>query len=148
MRIGLVAGLLLMAAACATGTHVPKASAADCLMPKGEWRNQLGSTLDIQSIDSATGKVEGRYMTASGAGGWFPLVGWINKGTPGGGHNVETVIAFTVRWDSIGSITAWTGYCDAKAGTPTLTTLWHLARPSSGYEWDHILTNSDIFTPK
>lgn len=125
------------------------ASAADCSKMVGEWKNQLGSTLDIQSVDASTGKVDGRYMTATGAGGWFPLVGWVNEKPAGiGGHHVDKVIAFTVRWDAIGSITAWTGYCEMKGTVPTITTLWHLVRPNSDYEWDHVLTNSDVFTPK
>src|SRR4051812_40355084 len=64
----------------------------------GEWKNQMGSTLTIASIDAATGKIDGSYVTASGAGGAFPVIGWVNtKPATGSGHNAVS-IAWTVRW--------------------------------------------------
>lgn len=55
---------------------------------------------------------------------------------------------FSVQWGNYGSMTAWTGTCDASGGVPAITTVWHLVRTGSQYSWDHMLTNSDVFVPK
>lgn len=136
------------------------ASAADCTSPTGSWSNQLGSKLVITGI--ANGLMSGKYQTATGAGGWFPLTGWLNQQAPDPPKDhVQSVVSFTVRWGDVGSITAWAGTCELrKLGAnrerctvadavcvPTITTLWHLVRPNSEFEWDHVLTNTDVFTP-
>jgi hypothetical protein len=134
--------------------------AADCSDPTGSWINQLGSLLQIKSVNA--GMLSGQYQTATGAGGWFPLTGWLNQAAPSPPKDhLASVISFTVRWGDIGSITAWAGSCElrkiggnrercATVGplcAPTITALWHLVRPNSEYEWDHILTNEDVFIP-
>jgi hypothetical protein len=123
-------------------------AAPTCDNMQGAWVNQLGSTLNIQAINSATGAITGSYISPSGGGTTtYPLAGWINSKDPVSGQNNVKVISFTVRWGTIGSITSWTGYCQTVNGAPKLTTLWHLVRPNSSFEWDHILTNTDVFTP-
>jgi hypothetical protein len=135
----------------------PKAGGPTCATLLGKWKNQLGSTLDIQKIDATTGAITGTYQSPSGGGTTdFPLIGWVNSraatqkekdfyGTP----NVVQGVSFTVRWGSIGSITAWVGQCEAASdGASTLVTMWNLVRPVSGFSWDHVLSGSDRFTPE
>jgi hypothetical protein len=70
------------------------------------------------------------------------MVGWNNTG---GGIPILT---FTVHWEQYGSLTAWAGYCEEKStNAPIITTLWHYVRSKSEFEWDHIITNSDVFKP-
>ncbi|MFY1828356.1 avidin/streptavidin family protein [Myxococcus fulvus] len=118
-----------------------------CEALQGKWKNQLGSTLNIQSI-SPSGAIQGTYISPSGTGGQaYPLVGWVNSLPPQAPQDNVKVLSFTVRWGEIGSITAWTGYCRLQGGAPQITAMWHLVRPNSAYVWDHILTNTDVFTP-
>lgn len=125
-----------------------------CANPIGVWKNQLGSTLTISTLDASTGKLSGTYISPSGtAGSSVELTGWINNFAPITGNTV-TAIAFSVQWGKYGSITSWTGTCennassDEKIKIPTIKTIWNLVRSSSQYSWDHILTNSDVFTPR
>jgi Avidin family len=124
------------------------AAAPTCTSMVGSWKNQLGSTLTIKSINSTTGAVAGSYKSPSGTSGkTYPLVGWVNSAKPAPKADNVSVISLTVRWSDYGSITAWTGTCSAVNGTPTITTLWHLVSANSSFTWDHVLTNSDTFTP-
>ncbi|MCW7539664.1 avidin/streptavidin family protein [Aquabacterium sp. A7-Y] len=123
-------------------------AAPDCSNLPGEWTNQLGSTLSIHSVDHGSGKILGSYVSPSGTQGEKEeLVGWINSSQATSESNV-LAIAFSVQWGSYGSITSWTGFCENKGGTPTITTFWHLVRSSSRFTWDHMLTGSDVFVPK
>jgi hypothetical protein len=115
----------------------------NCANLQGSWKNQLGSNLNIQQVEPKTGALKGYYINYSSPSTKFPMVGWNNtkpKGIP--------VLTFAVQWgETAGSLTAWTGYCENGSNGPTLTTLWHLTRSISAYKWDHIITNSDVFTP-
>lgn len=114
----------------------------------GKWTNQLGSTMTITSADSATGKIEGTYRSPSGGGAQdFPLIGWTNVSAPVNNKDVVPVISFSVRWGNIYSITAWSGTCRLIGGTPTILSLWHLARSVDDFEWGHIRSGADNFTP-
>jgi len=125
------------------------AGTPNCSNLKGNWVNQLGSTLSIVTIDSTTNAITGTYQSPSGTSGQkFALSGWINHLKPKPKQDNAQVISFSVQWGTYGSITSWTGYCKEQAGKPTIKTLWHLVSSNSQYTWDHILTNSDIFTPK
>jgi len=111
---------------------------------KGTWKNELKSSLIIESIDQATGQITGKYISPSGAGtATFPLTGWVNDSTPMPKQDHAKVISFTVRWGTIGRITSWTGVCESDK----IFTVWNLAMPNSGYTWDHLLTGSDTFKP-
>jgi len=113
----------------------------------GTWTNQLGSTLNITAVDANTGQITGNYKSPSGAGQTeFPLIGWVNTKAPVQGKDNVTVVSFSVRWGSIGSITTWAGYIRAANNVTTLTAQWFLTRPISDFPWDHILTNQDVFT--
>lgn len=129
--------------------HTGAWAAPSCDDLTGVWNNPRSSTLTITDYDATTGALKGTYMSPQGAaGGTYPLVGWSNLG-PADASKKENlrVISFTVNWGEIGSITSWTGTCTAAGSTPTLKTVWHLARSNGDFEWDHVLTFPDTFTP-
>ena len=112
----------------------------------GQWKNDLGSTLNITAIDSGTGAMTGTYTSPSGGGGTpFALVGWVNTAPidPKAPSNV-TVVSFSVSWGTFGSVTAWNGYYNAKSAR--IIGQWLLSRANSQFIWDHILTGQDQFT--
>lgn len=112
----------------------------------GEWTNQLGSTLNIKTVDPNTGQITGTYKSPSGTGGnEFPLIGWVNYKPPIQGKDNAIVVSFSVRWGGIGSITTWAGYVKIVNSVPIITAQWFLVRPNSDYGWDHILTGQDVF---
>jgi hypothetical protein len=116
----------------------------------GVWHNPINSTMTITSVDPSTGLVTGTYHSAAVSSPVdFKVTGWINSAAPVAGMDNAKVISFAVRFSGIGSISAWTGTCrnDKKTGVPTLSTLYHLIRPNSKQEYDHIATNSEVFTP-
>ncbi len=124
------------------------ASQPDCSNLVGDWKNQLGSTLSIPGADFSTGKLTGTYTSPSGTSGQkYSLAGWVNQAAPASAPNVVPVLAFSVQWGNYGSITSWTGYCEVRNSVPTIVTVWNLAQPASKFRWDHILANSDLFTP-
>jgi hypothetical protein len=139
--LALVAVFLLTRTAAA-------ANPPSCDHVLGTWHNQIGSTLQIDKVDHA-GIVTGSYTSPKGTDGKpLPLAGWLNTGA-GDKDVVAFVIAFSVRWGAIGTVTSWTGTCAMSEETnlPTITTLWHLARPSTSWSFDHIVSGSDWFTP-
>lgn len=152
-RAGAVLVLLgLFAVSGSVSAKEPQKEAADaaavvrCGNPVGSWRNQMGSEMRITSFNPSTGAIQGQYRTNGGAPGFYPLVGWVNSAPPAPGANNAVTIAFSVRWGQIGSITAWTGTCTDSAAGAGLRTLWHLSRPNSQFDWDHILSGADTFT--
>jgi hypothetical protein len=144
-------GIAAVAVLIGSGTMASRAWAANpsCGSLVGMWHNQLGSTMDVKSVDATTGQLTGTYRSPSGGGATdFPLTGWTNSSAASGsGDHVDAIVGWAVRWGSFGSVTAWNGTCREENGTPTITTLWHLARPNSGFTWDHVLAGSDTFVP-
>ena len=131
---------------CASGAY---AASPSCEKLNGVWVNELGSTLTINKVDSSNGSISGTYQSPSGtAGQKHPLVGWTNKLNPAPNKDNVTIVSFSVNWGKYGSVTSWSGTCSTNAGTPTIKTVWNLVRSNSDFTWDHILTNSDTFTPK
>ena len=87
-------------------------------------------------------------MSPSGTSGEsFPVVGWLNALQPNSAGDNATIIALSVRWGKYGSVTSWTGICKAASNGPVLNAQWLLGRSNSSFEWDHVLTGSDIFKP-
>lgn len=108
----------------------------------GEWVNELGSVLVIDSILS-DGTIHGVYKSSTGVDGKvFQLSGTINQG-----DTDVIAIAFRVRWDGYSSITSWTGFMDSDAQGKYIKTLWHLVRPDEIEPWERIITNSSTFRP-
>ncbi|MEM6629950.1 MAG: avidin/streptavidin family protein [Bacteroidota bacterium] len=115
---------------------------------KGVWCSELESTLEVRSLDLETGEIRGSYSTPIGGRvRSFPLMGWVNTKSPEVGMDNVHVISFTVRWGELGSITSWAGTYQFNAkGEPILKTVWHLARPITHTSYEHIITQSSLFT--
>jgi Avidin family len=129
-----------------------------CAQPLGKWNDELKSVIEIRTYDTATGAITGEYISqtvVAGVGAW-PMVGWINSapaasnapGKAGKGDHAD-VFTLAVRWGDSGSVTAWTGTCavNSQSGFAQISTLWHTARPNTGFEWDHIVTGSEVLVP-
>jgi hypothetical protein len=139
-----------------SGCRAIEAQPPTCAQPLGKWHDEVKSVIEIKAYDTATGAISGQYISRSGAGSW-PMVGWINPApaapsAPGGrpgANNHADVFTLAVRWGDRGSVTAWTGTCtvNSKSGLAQIATLWHTARPNTGFEWDHTLTGSEVFLP-
>ena len=134
-----------------SGCMAIEAKPPTCAQPLGKWNDEVKSVVEIKTYDTATGAISGQYISRSGAGIW-PMVGWINSApaasSAGKGHHAD-VFTLAVRWGDRGSVTAWIGTCtvNAKSGLAQISTLWHTARPNTGFGWDHTLTGSEVFIP-
>jgi hypothetical protein len=145
----------VLGAALLSGCVVTEAKPPTCAKPVGKWNDEVKSVIAIKTYDPATGAISGQYIARSGAGSW-PMVGWINSSPAvrsaidkAGKDDHADVFTLLVRWGERGSVTAWTGTCtvNAKSGLAQISTLWHTARPNTGFEWDHLLTGSEVFVP-
>ena len=124
------------------------ASTPSCQHLKGQWINELGSTLIISSI-KANGQLSGHFISSEQAGGEkFVVMGWVNDTSPPEGLDHLTAITFAVNWDEYGSLSSWAGGCAIKDGIPTLSMIWNLVLANAQFEWDHMISNSDSFRPK
>jgi len=113
-----------------------------CNQLKGEWINELGSVLQIDSIQM-NGSITGVYKSSTGVDGKvFALQGWVNSSEE---QPDEINIAFSVRWQGYGSITSWTGYCHTHEGEDQIKTIWHLVRSGKEFDWERIISNSSTF---
>lgn len=111
----------------------------------GEWVNQNGSHLRIDSVDAA-GEVRGTFQSAKGRAAQdrsYPVLGVAN------GEVVSFAVNFTDDDANLHSISTFSGRLD---GT-TLHTLWVLARQYEDAErtkptqpWNAFLVNADRFT--
>lgn len=111
----------------------------------GEWVNQNGSHLRIESVDAA-GEVRGAFQSAKGRAAKdrsYPVLGVAN------GEVVSFAVNFTDDDANLHSISTFSGRLD---GT-TLHTLWVLARQYEDEErtkptqpWNAFLVNADRFT--
>jgi len=116
----------------------------DCHSLQGEWSNELGSVLQIDSV-AEDGNILGIYKSSTGVDGKiFPLQGWVNESIE---NPNQKNISFSVRWEGYGSITTWTGYCHKHEGEDQIKTIWNLVRSGKEFDWERIITNSSIFKP-
>ena len=119
-----------------------------CQHLKGQWINELGSTLFISSVKS-NGHLSGHFVSSEQAGGEvFVMMGWVNNASPREGLDHLTAVTFAVNWNDYGSLSAWVGGCAIKDGMPTLSMIWNLVLANAQFEWDHMISNSDTFKPK
>jgi hypothetical protein len=122
----------------------PKAS---CENMQGRWLSELGSTLIISKLKK-DGGVEGQFISPVENGAeQFPLVGWFNKTRAVSDLHFMPALTFSINWGVYGSVSAWSGGCTLKNGVPTLVMIMNLSLVNAQYEWDHIITGSDRFTP-
>ena len=112
---------------------------------EGSWTNQLGSTLEIGTVNN--GRFNGTYTTAVGNAQNF--VNDVN-GTIIEGEHGKTLVAMQVAWrhreeGKPSSLTSWTGLFDPK--TQTIDTQWLLvSNDDSLHNWSSFRHNKDLFT--
>ena len=134
--------------------HLP----APMQAPAASWQSKLigkwtqhyvgmslqGATLNITSVDTATGALKGKWIPPSGPAGGreFDVVGWVSSAPARQNLDNVITISFSVSLTTYGSITSYTGYFkDDK-----ITVSWFNIKPNTTYRWDHISTGQDIFT--
>ena len=90
-----------------------------------------GATLNIMSVDAATGQLRGRWIPPAGAAGGkeFEVIGWVSSAPPREKLDNVITIAFTVSLTTYGSIVSYTGYFKDTAS-------WFNIKPNSTYEWE------------
>lgn len=106
------------------------------------WKNQSGSVLHIEDIDSE-GKITGLYVNHES--GYqckdtpYPVTGWVLEGT--------NTITFTVKWENTHqncqALASWTGF--VSEDRKTITTLWQLVQNETN-DSGQIRKGEDVFT--
>ncbi|KAJ1212544.1 hypothetical protein NDU88_000199 [Pleurodeles waltl] len=111
----------------------------------GRWKNDLGSTMSIGSVDSKGG-FEGSYLTAVSS-----TNNTITESPLAGAQQLddEPTVGFTVKWTFSKSMTVFTGQCfEDDNGNDVLETMW-LLRSHAGERTDNWKATSvgrNIFT--
>jgi hypothetical protein len=129
------------------------AGAQDTSIPTrivGKWKEHTagvkeGATLNITSVDSATGQLKGKWVPPTGAavGKEFDITGWVSTlPSPDKQFDHVIVVTFSVSLTTYGSVTSYTGFLKGDE----IITLSQNVRPNSRYEWDHITANEAVFT--
>ena len=114
----------------------------------GKWTNQNEAkgpaVINITSIDSETGQLNGKYLPPSGAaaGREFDIVGWVSTTPPVANRDNVIAISFSVSLTTYGSIATWTGFLKGNKIIASSSNV----RPNSGYEWDHITATYDVWS--
>jgi hypothetical protein len=107
---------------------------------KGRWVNELGSTMEVQSIsgNSFSGIYRSKVSDTKA-----PVDGVLS------GTIAKDTIGFVVNWEpTFESVTSWSGKVLAtQTGTPYIYTLWQLSRgvPNAADWWQSFLAGSDTF---
>ena len=139
----LISGLFTIVTA--EGTEKIRSSLAKSLT--GNWKNQLGSTLELRC--SPSGSLAGYYVTAVGnANGKYFLSGRANLKA---NENLNKVtLGYSVAWEnkikSTITTTSWTGVYSNTTGNgePVIETTWVLVS-SKVPKWESVLVNQDTF---
>lgn len=118
-----------------------------CEKLEGEWLSDSKSTLTISSVN-AEGQLKGTYTPYQFAEKPAPLIGWTNHSPLKKDKDNVKIVSFTVNWLKHGSVTSWSGTCSSDKGIPVIKAIANLARSNSSYTWDHIITDSNRYTPK
>ena len=123
------------------GIEVGVADMADLT---GEWENQNGSRLSIESVEG--GLMRGSFRSAKGRAArdrYYPVHGVVN------GEVVSFAVNFTDSEANLHSISSFSGRLDGD----TMHTVWVLARQYEDAErtkptqpWNAFLVNADRFT--
>ncbi|HET6916171.1 MAG TPA: avidin/streptavidin family protein [Acidimicrobiales bacterium] len=107
----------------------------------GTWRNQLGSTLNIE-VDGE-GRLRGSFQPAVGSTPSrrsYPLTGYFDPHPFGR----ATVVGFVVDWTDSHSVTVWSGLFEEDEGTITATWLMTSETESFG-DWNSRMLGHDVF---
>ena len=104
----------------------------------GDWKNELQSEMHLEQNGSAlTGHYKSYKNDAGEIAAEGSLVGWVSG----------KLIAFSVNWDGLDSITSWVGqHVDDDRDGPRLATLWQMTQAvRDGSEWESIKAGADTF---
>ena len=115
----------------------------------GKWTEHTagvkeGATLNITSVDPATGQMKGKWIppTGAAAGKEFDITGWVSTLATPDKQLDHVIVTFSVSLTTYGSVTSYTGFFkDDK-----IIVLSQNVKPNSRYEWDHITANEAVFT--
>lgn len=116
----------------------------------GRWVNandaKGGGVMSINSVDSSTGELRGKYVPPSGPAGGkeFDVVGFVSSAPPVPNRDNVVTVSFSVSLKTYGSIATWTGYIK----DDRMIVMWLNVRPNSAYDWDHIVTGQDTWVRK
>jgi hypothetical protein len=116
----------------------------------GKWTQEMigartgGAIINITAVDSATGRITGKYIPPSGPAGGkeFDVIGWISSAPPQEKADNVITVSFTVSLSTYGSISSETGYLKDNK----IFAMWHNVRPNTAYDWAHIATGEDVWT--
>ena len=112
----------------------------NCSNPMGEWRNQNGSVLTIDSI-TQSGLIIGKYRSHEGTEGQaFPVTGWWSIQDT---IKQKTAVSVTVYWKPYQTITSWTGYCQSDENS--IHTLWHHIDTDTRFDFQEWSTQASVF---
>ncbi len=103
----------------------------------GDWKNELLSKMHLKQAGSS---LSGSYTSYKNGAGEIAatgdLVGWASG----------KLIAFSVNWKGLNSITAWVGQFVEDQDGPRLETLWQMTKTvPDGSEWESINAGADRF---
>ena len=144
---------MLLACCLVVIVSLSQSHAQDTSIPTkliGKWTQHYtgmsveGATLNLTSVDLATGQLKGKWIPPSGPAGGkeFNVLGWVSSAQPREKLDNVVTISFSVSLTTYGSITSYTGYFkDDK-----ITAEWFNIKPNSTYAWDHISTGQDTFS--
>ena len=113
---------------------------------EGNWQNELGSVMIIESVDSSTGVFSGSYTSSVGdAEDSYLLTGRYDTASD------TPTLGWTVTWlndyNDADSTTTWSGQYQEPDGAPTLLTQWLLTSETDPDDnWQSTLVGSDVFT--
>ena len=122
---------------------------------KGIWYNELGSMMNITTVNDKDGTISGNYQTAVGNDAKIPtysLIGMVNKSDVN--HPNGQAIGWTVFWPDVYShphtsaVTTWSGQYKLDIdGHEEIITFWLLTTetPSSD-DWEATKIGQDTFT--
>lgn len=116
----------------------------------GKWTQEMigartgGAIINISAVDSATGRITGKYIPPSGPAGGkeYDVTGWVSSAPPQDKADNVITVSFTISLSAYGSISSETGYLKENK----IFAMWHNVRPNTTYDWAHIVTGEDIWT--
>jgi hypothetical protein len=103
----------------------------------GDWKNELRSEMHLdQNGATLTGHYKSYKNDAGQIAAEGPLVGWVSG----------KLVAFSVNWNGLDSITSWVGQHIEDQDGPRLVTLWQMTKAvPDGSEWESINAGADTF---
>ena len=108
----------------------------------GKWSAATSTlTIEIDSLDLATGRLEGKEWPTADSSKVHELIGWVSAAPPRDKADNVVTISFSTSLVEYGTLPSWVGFIrDDK-----LITLWNQVWPVKAYTWDHFTANQDVW---